>query len=384
MVWSLRVAVLWLLLVLHLQVSIAGELEDYLTEQLVITQVPGFSCGIVKDGSLVYNFTYGVTDIRTQEPVKPDTIFIQASVSKTITTTALLRALELTLASNGDLEGALDQSIQPLFAVVNPHFPASNVTFRDVLAHVTSFNDVWPSFYRRIEVGDPDPVGDYMRDYFLQDGQYYRRANFHDFPPRTTFDYCNHAFALGGHLVELLTGLELDAFCREHIFAPLGMRDTSFFLRNLDVTRVATCHQTIPLVQAPLPLPHYGIPDYPAGNLRSSVLDLAPFLLAHIQDGRHGETQLLRPETVHALRRVQFPSVADYQGLGFYYRDLLQVGLDRIGHSGGIFGGRTELWHELSTGVGIIMMANGDVGSAASSLAWRAIIDALIVAGRDF
>ena len=108
--------------------------------------------------------------------------------------------------------------------------------------------------------GDPGPIGEYMKEYFLPGGQYYRPQNFHEYEPETRFDYCNHAFSLAGHLVELLSSIELDEYCQQNIFKPLGMKDTSFFLKNLEQDRIATCHQRI-TGNVSIPLPHYGIPD---------------------------------------------------------------------------------------------------------------------------
>jgi len=63
-----------------------------------------------------------------------------------------------------------------------------------------------------------------------------------------------------GHLVELISGEEFDYYCQKNIYGPLNMSDTSFFLRNIDEERVATCHQYL-IKDTHIPLPHYGIPD---------------------------------------------------------------------------------------------------------------------------
>jgi len=173
-------------------------------------------------------------------------------VSKTNTTTSILHLFE---RQNQSLAELLDSPVYQYFPVSNPKFPNELITFRHLLSHVSSIT----------KKGDPDPVGDYLRDYLLPGGDLYNLRNFLDVPPVQRYDYCNHCLALIGHLVELLFSIELDEYCRNAIYLPLGMKDTSFFLKNLDQSRIADIH---------IPLPQYDIPEYPAGNLRSTMSEM--------------------------------------------------------------------------------------------------------------
>jgi len=358
--------------------SSKGELEDYLIERIESAKLPGFSCAIVKNDTVVYTFVYGYANVEEQKPITLDTIFIQASVSKTITTTAILNVLE---KQNQSLSTLLDSPVYQYYPVSNPNFPGDNITFRQLLTHVSSVTDFWPPVLANIQPGDPNPVGEYLDSYLLPGGELYRpNVNFLKERPGEFYDYCNNCFSLLGHLVEIIYNTEFDQYCREVIYNPLGMTESSFFLRNLDVDKIATCYLYNPLTDLHIPLPQYGIPEYPAGNLRSTIGNMANFLIAFMRKGDYFGYQLLRAETVAEIERLQVPELSSWQGLGLQYKDELLVGLDRIGHSGKIFGGVTEMYHSLSTGVGVIMMANGDV---ADFIAWTEIFHKLFQAGED-
>ena len=114
---------------------------------------------------------------------------------------------------------------------------------------------------------------------------------------------------------------------------------------------------------------HYGYADYPDGQLRSSISDIARFLATLSNDGAIGEDRILQPETVVDMLTPQVPTVSDSQYVFWYSTNV--AGRSVIGHNGGDLGVATEMVFSPDTGIGVILLMNTDwdtVGSAASEI----------------
>jgi hypothetical protein len=103
------------------------------------------------------------------------------------------------------------------------------------------------------------------------------------------------------------------------------------------------------------PLCLYGFPNYPGGSLRTSVNQLAQFLLAYIAEGAHGAARLLAADTV---RLMLTPQAATTPRLGLCWATERQDGRRHWGHNGGDPGIRTTLSFRPFDGVGAIVFVN--------------------------
>ena len=354
-------------------------IDQFILAKMAAAKVPGLAACIIRESRIDWSRGYGWANIEEQVPVTPDTIFMLASVSKTVTGTALMQVYDEGLFGlDDDVNDHLD------FPVVNPGHPGVPITFRQLLAHTSSIRDNWGVLSLFYTDGDsPIPLGLYVAHYLAPGGLlYFPRLNYHGYAPGTGGDYSNAGFALNGHLVEAITGTPFDQYCNENIFAPLGMDETSWFLRDLDESRVAMPYTYRYLQGEHAPTGHYGYPDYPDGQLRTSVAQLARFLIAHIDFGLYQGTRILDPATAAAMRTVQFPGIDPIQGLAFYY--WVEGGEIRLGHNGGDEGVRTEMWMRPADGAGVILMANGSTLLPWEDSALVDIVDKLFeVAGAD-
>src|SRR5262249_10292143 len=107
-----------------------------LTRQLQTLDVPGLAAGIVKNGRLVCASAVGMANIEENRPATPDTLFLIASVSKTLAATAPMQ-----LHDQGKF--GLDDDINNYlpFRVVVPAAPTAPITFRQLLTHTSSISD---------------------------------------------------------------------------------------------------------------------------------------------------------------------------------------------------------------------------------------------------
>jgi len=337
-------------------IDAAARLDRVIPRLMRAHHVPGLSAAVVRDGALVWARAYGWADVPNRVPVDPSTIFMLASVSKAVTTVAVLRLVDAGTVT-------LDEPIDPHlpFVVRNPHFPDTPITMRMLLTHTSSIAD-GPHVYDEYVPGDsPIPLTTHLEGYFTPGGVTYDAANFHDAPPGGVYDYSNAGIALAGLVVERLSGRSFEEFCAAELFAPLGMADTAWRLRDLEVARVALPYRFNRSHGRYRTYGHYGYPDIPNGALRTTAPALAKFLLMLIGEGTYGQTRVLEPSTVAELRRPQVPALAPEQALGWYWARV--ANRDVLGHDGGDDGVATTMFYEPATGVGAIVLTNGQGGT---------------------
>jgi CubicO group peptidase (beta-lactamase class C family) len=345
------------------RLNYSSSLDSFFVSFISTNHIPGLAACIVKKDSIVWQGYYGYADISKNKPVTDSTIFLLASVSKTITGTALMQLYE-----QGKFK--LDDSINAYlpFQVRNPKFTETPITFRMLLLHTSSIKDNWNAM--PYTVGDPKMgIETYLREYLMPGGQYYSPTlNFYSYAPGTTWNYSNIGFDLTGYLVEVLSGTPFDKYCTDHIFTPLRMTRTAWYLKDLDTTLIARPYAFSAGKYSDYGL--YGFPDYPSGQLRTTVTSLAKFLMANMNWGRSKGIRLLDSSTVRLMRTVYTPTVFPSPGYGeqwglIWYKELW-IGHGLWGHTGGENGAITQMWISENDSTGFISLAN--VGGSNSIL----------------
>jgi CubicO group peptidase (beta-lactamase class C family) len=334
------------------------EVDTYLTAQMQAARAPGIAVALIKGGHIGWAKGYGLADIDAKRPVTADTLFMLASVSKTVTSVALMRLLE-DPARHVSLDDDIDASLP--FAVRNPAFPDAPITFRMLLTHTSSFDGVigLEDLSNTVTGDPPVPLHDFLAASVAQ------KESWGASKPGTAYSYSNIGAALAGYLVEAISGKSLEDYCQSEIFAPLHMNETSWFLRGLDSSHIATPYEITsgpPQAQG-----LYGVEFYPATDLRTSVTQLARFLMMFAQHGQYGGARILKDATVDEMRRVQFPAIDPTQGLIWLTEDFEPT---LIGHSGGYYGVTTQMWFDPKTGSGYVLLSNsGELNAGYSDTA---------------
>jgi len=223
----------------------------------------------------------------------------------------------------------------------------------------------------------PSPVSleQFVTGYFVAGGAYYDGArNFDTQAPATAFHYSNAAIALAGYHVQALSKVPFDDYCREHVFAPLGMTESSYRLASLDPSHVAMQYGSDGTTE----IGNDDYPDFPDGELRTSVDQLARFLLMFMNGGTYQGAMILKPETVEQMKTIQYPSVDPDQGLVWYFETR---GTRRVlGHNGAVVGVSTRIGFDPATHVGVLLLTNGNAYSSTQAMgdAFEAIFDHLL------
>jgi CubicO group peptidase (beta-lactamase class C family) len=328
--------------------------------------VPGLAACIVKGDRIVWSNGYGMANMTTQMPFTPDqTLFQIASITKTFTATAIMQLRDQGLFKlDEDVNGFLK------FPLRNPRHPDRPISFRHLLTHSSSIEDD-DCIYSLYTAGDPiRSLEEVVTEYFTPGGALWRPSNFRKHAPGEKESYSNAGFALLGYLVEVISRQSLEDYLQQNIFKPLKMNETSFYIDKLDNGRQARCYtyakkakgqlcpgdgdgNLLPAGMSPrIGFNEHALYSYPTladGMIRTSVNQLANFMIAMMNGGRFEQTQLLRQDTVREMLTGR------KQGLAWARDD------DFWGHDGGDPGCSTQMMFDPRDKVGFIVFANADV-----------------------
>ncbi|MBC8266887.1 MAG: beta-lactamase family protein [Flavobacteriales bacterium] len=333
-------------------------LDSYIAGEMSAEKIPGMSTLIVKDGEIVWRESYGLADVANNIPVTDTTVFLMASVSKVFTGTALMQLYE-----NGQIN--LDEDINNYlpFAVDIPNHVSDSITFRMLMTHTSSIKDNGPVMDTYYSIGDPTiTLADCIERYFSTSGSDYNAtANFHTNAPGTSFDYSNMGTALAGYLVEVISGISFSEYCNNNIFDEICMENTSWYLADFDTSNVARPHKW--QGGQYVPYNHYGFADYPNGQLRSNITDMANFAIAYLQNGAFNSQQILNSASVNEMLTLQIPNIENTQGLNWYTEEIYLSGGGTVnlwGHNGGEDGVSTDMYINPDNNIGIVVLSNGE------------------------
>jgi CubicO group peptidase (beta-lactamase class C family) len=328
--------------------------------------VPGLSVGIVKNGRLACTGVAGMANIEEKRPVTPSTLFCVASVSKTVTAVAAMQVVD-------DGKAALDEDVDAHFpfTVRIPGCEATPVTLRELLAHTSSITDnlTLINCPGDCKYGDPlvnmvtrgadspTPLSTLVPQYLVPGSPLYdAKANFLPTCPGTQSSYSNMGVVTAGYLVEKATGTRLEQFTKDRIFTPLGMTETAWKIADIDPTHLAMPYDHD--ATGWTPYGQFGEPDWPDGMLRTSVPELARFLLMFMQFGEYGGKQVLSRTSAEEMRRVQAPTLDDTQGLVWFFDDFGKR-TKVMGHDGSDNGVSANMYFDPADGAGVIVLSNG-------------------------
>jgi len=344
-------------------------LIDKLIERLMkMAHMSALSAAIVIDDEVVWTKGFGLYDRENDKEASDETIYLVASISKTFTATAIMQLYEKGLL---DIDEDVNKYLP--FSLRNPNYPKEPITIRMLLAHQSSLAEDPPAFYSYIP-GDLEVEGypyPWLEQYLVPGEIHYKPQVWSDYKPGEKMYYANVGYSVLGYLVEIVSGKSFEEYCRENIFEPLGMKNSSFRLSILDARKVA-----VPYIYYRgeyWPLLHYGILDYPAGGLRTNVIDLSRFLIAHMNGGVYDGVRILNEDSVDEMHTVQYPSnTYNFQyGLGF---QIWKIGGEKyIGHTGGLYGVATKMVYRQSDKTGIIFFTNKEVRNLREIIAFSLI-----------
>lgn len=180
--------------------------------------VPGASVMVILDGRPILTRGYGMADLDADEPVRPETNFRLASLTKQFTAACIMMLVE-----QGEL--SLDDMLTELF----DGFPeyGSRITLKHLLQHNSGLIDY--------ESLIPDDFDGQVADRDALQMMYEVDSTY--FEPGSEYRYSNTAYAVMAMLVEDRSGMPFAKFLESRIFAPLGMDNTVAYQKGISTVR---------------------------------------------------------------------------------------------------------------------------------------------------
>lgn len=175
------------------------------------SSVPGVAILIHQPGKLVFQKGYGLADLKAGKPITPRTMFELASVSKTLTSTALLILHDRQqLSVNDDIRKHLPEL--PQYSSTTP------ILIRDMLHHISGL----PDYFGFEDVPKRHPKYWDNADYL----EVFKQREKHPlaFATGAKYEYNNTNFMLAASIIERVSRRSFGKFLRDEIFNPAGMQ----------------------------------------------------------------------------------------------------------------------------------------------------------------
>ncbi|MGQ9470181.1 MAG: serine hydrolase domain-containing protein [Candidatus Aminicenantales bacterium] len=321
-------------------------IDGIISAELKSGNIAGVTFSLVKDGEILLAKGYGYSNVKLRRPVEPDrTLFRPGSVSKLVTWTAVMQMVE---QGKLDLNADINQYLKKF------QFPSTfpqPITLANLMSHTPGFEEVIGQMLAR----RPQELIS-LEDYLA------RNMPARIFPPGKIPAYSNYGTALAGYLVELVSGEKFEDYVEKHVFAPLGMTMSTFW-------------EPLPDELAPFMSTGYifrkgGFEEkefelfnglYPAGSMSSTAVDMARFMIAHLQNGRLGEAKILEEETAKLMHSRLFSVDPRLDGNAHGFWEKTWNGLRMIEHGGDTiyFHSQLVLFPEYNLGYFVSMNTGG-------------------------
>jgi methyl acetate hydrolase len=285
-----------------------AQIDQVLRQKSEAKEIPGVIAVAATGKDVIYQGAFGKRDLSKDDAMTADSVFWIASMTKAVTSAGAMQLVEQGKLSLDEPIGKLlpdlaaPQVLDGFDAKGEPKLrPAKRpITLRQLMTHTAGFcYDLWNADMGKYmeKTGTPGIIScsnAALKTPLASD-------------PGTRWEYgINIDFV--GKAVEAASGKKLDAYLRDHMFAPLGMSDTGFKITDSMRKRLVGMHArgedgalaAIPFELEQNPEFHMG-----GGGLYSTAGDYIKFCQMILNKGKGNGNQLLKPETVAAMGQNQ-------------------------------------------------------------------------------
>lgn len=302
---------------LELEAWLDGSVESALEAY----HVPGAVVSVVRDGEILLAKGYGLADIEAGTAPDPARTLVRpGSVSKLVTWTALVQQIERGLVDpRADVNGYLDRFTIPAT------FPKP-VTAANLMTHTAGFEDRLLGVF----VASPEdlvPLGEWLA----------ADVPARIYPPGKLPAYSNYGAALGGYVVERVSGTPFDDYVEAQIFGPLEMGHSTFRQPVPEALRgdlaAGYAWEDGRFVRKPFEV----VQAAPAGALSTTAVDMAHFMIAHLEGGAYAGGRILQPATVEDMHAQHFTADPRVSGWTWGFMEMHLNGRRILWHGGDTF-----------------------------------------------
>ena len=280
------------------------QLAALITQKMAEYRVPGVAFGVLRGGQMTMR-GFGITNADNEQPLTPETMFPIASISKTVTATAIMRLVE-----QGKVELAAPvKRYLPEFAVKD------EAATRDVaIWHLLTHTPGWEGQL------SPDDNGINSLARFVDSQKELPQLA----PPGEVWSYNNAGFTIAGRVIEVVTGQRIHDALRALVIQPIGLTRT--FTRTEDAVtyRFAAAHRsTADALTVVRPISRS--PTVTAGGVWMNLRDMLAYAKFHLGDGTGADgNPVLARASLEQMRtpRVKKVGTDEEMGLGWHLRKV--------------------------------------------------------------
>lgn len=342
--------------------------------------IPGAVTVVATRDRIVHCEATGLANLTNREPMRPDSMFWIASMTKPIAAAAVLM-----LQDEGKLKvtDPVAKYLPEFAGLKTPSGQPANLTLVQLLTHTSGLGEA-----PREAAAQARTLADLIPLFLAARMQ---------FEPGTKWSYCQSGINTASRIVEVVSGQPFDVFVQQRLFDPLGMKHTTFYPgRQPAAYLVGTCrkNQTTGALESAPPPAGFGVEGRPPlgnGGLFSTGPDYARFCQMLLGGGMLGGRRYLSPGAVSWLQTVQtgdlptgFFQSAEFGSRGTNYGWGLGTCVLRAPHPGvaamlspGTYGHGgawgTQAWIDPVRGVAyVLMIQRSDIGNSDGSEVRRA------------
>ena len=302
-----------------------NRIDAFLQKSIDQKEIPGAVAIVCRNGKIVYHKAFGSADNTSGRSMKTDDIFRIASMSKAITSTAVMMLWEEGLFQLDDpISKYIPEFLNPMVLdslnKADTTFTAKpagkEITIRQLLTHTSGLgygvidgDERFKMIYKKAGIVDlftteSVSIGDNIRKL--------AKLPLHHIPGEK-YVYSEGLDVLG-YFVEVISGMPFDQFLQKRIFDPLNMNDTYFYLPDSKASRLVKIQTKTGDAWTSFTDNFYD-PDYPikgtktffsgGAGLSSTAMDYATFLQMYLNYGELNGRRLLSRKTVEAMMMNQ-------------------------------------------------------------------------------
>lgn len=348
--------------------SLPDRLDEIVEHAQEKWKIPGVAVALVHKGKVVYAKGYGYRDLEEKKPVTPDTVFQIGSISKSFTATLAAMAVDAQKCA----WDTRVQELMPDFLLQDP-LATENFAFKDLFAQNSGLPE---------KTGDMQALLGYSPEEIIYNLRFIKPK----YSFRSKYSYQNVFYLLAGKTIEKLMGNQSDtekkpsfpALLKENIFTPLSMKDAgASFEEYLAKENRSSFYALINggVVHIPDAAPFLRKVDQyvPAGGVHASALDVAKWLMFHIDQGQVDGKSLVKKQQMRTLRRPQIyvgniGKKPTYYGLGWNYTESYPRPF--VWHNGETFGIKSMAAFIPEEQLGIVVLTNLRGTKAPEGIVW--------------
>jgi CubicO group peptidase (beta-lactamase class C family) len=324
--------------------ALIDECRASIQTEMKKTDTPGLSVAIIKDWKPIWMGSFGSTDTTGNKKVNNKTIFAIQSLSKSITTVAILTAVQDGIL-NLDVPISTYLPDYKLISKFEEH-PQNKITLRHLLCHRAGLAHNLP---------DVDSMEARKRSLEQHVGKISQTELIH--PVGEQLSYSNLGFDLAGYILQKVSGEPFGQYVKRKVFKPLCM-DNSFL-----VAEEIRKHENRAIGKKEVQ-ESGEVPAFPSCGVYCDIEDMVKFVQFHLNEGKVDGKTILKQDILKQMYEVPFDSSGKNEGfaLGIFVShrrhndDIIPIYV----HSGDGYGFSADLFFAPNAGLGTVILTNQD------------------------